>query len=150
MKKAGMSRPRIKTKFSRFRLCIDDSRIHRLGVYAMEEIPANRVVIEYTGKLRTWGASAKIPFPQSIYLANLRRGLSLDGRVGGSGAQFINHSCAPNLKSKRAKGHLLLVSRRRIRAHEELSLHYHYPVKLRRVPCRCGAPNCRRTFRLIL
>jgi SET domain-containing protein len=140
--------PRIKS--ARYRLRTGYSRIHRFGVYAMEQIPANRVVIEYTGKIRTWGESSKLPFPKSIYVANLTRGLSVDGGVGGSGAQFINHSCDPNLEAQRIKGRLFLVSRRRIRAGEELTCHYHYPAKLRRVPCRCGARNCRRTFCLIL
>jgi uncharacterized protein len=149
-KQQRVALPRIKTKFARYRLRTGYSRIHRFGVYAMEEIPANRTVIEYTGKIRTWGESSKLPFLKTVYLAQLKHGLSVDGRVGGSGAEFMNHSCAPNLKSKRAKGHLFLVSRRRIRAGEELTWDYHYPAKLRRVPCRCGARNCRRTFRVIL
>lgn len=151
-KQQRMALPRIKAKYARFRMRAAYSRIHRFGVYAMEEIPANQTVIEYTGKIRTWGEALKIPRWKHIYLAslNLRRGLMVDPTVRGSGAEFMNHSCAPNLKAKRVKGHLFLVSRRRIRAGEELTWHYHYPAKLRRVPCRCGARNCRRTFRVIL
>jgi hypothetical protein len=45
--------PRINPKFARFDLCIGHSGIHRFGVYALENIPARRVVIEYTGRIRT-------------------------------------------------------------------------------------------------
>ena len=150
MNKKHRPLPRINAKFARFRLRTGYSRIHRFGVYAMEDIPAKCIVIEYTGKILTWGQSSKIPTAKSIYLACLKRGFSVDGRIGGSGAQLVNHSCNPSLKFKRARGRLFLVSRRKIKAGEELTVHYHYPAKLRRVPCRCGARNCRRTLRLII
>jgi SET domain-containing protein len=150
MKKKRRPLPRIKTKYARYRLRTGYSRIHRFAVYALEDIPAKRVVIEYTGKIRTWGQTSKVPPAKGIYLACLKRGLSVDGGTGGSGAQLVNHSCNPSLNFKRAQGRLFLVSRRKIRAGEELTVHYHYPAKLRRVPCRCGARNCRRTLRLVI
>jgi hypothetical protein len=45
---------------------------------------------------------------------------------------------------------LLFFSRRKIRAGEELTWKYRYPVKIHRVPCRCGARRCRGTLRYIL
>lgn len=150
MKKKRSPLPRINAKYARFLLRTGYSKIHRFGVYAMEDIPAKRLVIEYTGKIRTWGQTSKVPQAKSIYLACLKRGLSVDGQTGGSGAQLVNHSCDPSLKFKRARGRLFLVSRRKIKAGEEVTVHYHYPAKLRRVPCRCGARNCRGTLRLII
>jgi SET domain-containing protein len=60
------------------------------------------------------------------------------GGVGGSGAEYANHSCKPNLKIKRATGCLFLVSLRKIRVGEELTWNYGYPLSLVRAPCRCG------------
>jgi SET domain-containing protein len=74
----------------------------------------------------------------------------LDGRFGGSGAEFVNHSCDPNLVWKRVHGHLVFYSRRKIRAGEELTLWYTYPVKITRIPCGCGSPKCRGTLRYLL
>lgn len=150
MKGQRVALPRIKRRYARYRLRVDRSGIQGLGVYSREGIPARRVVIEYSGRrLGSWEA-AKMPFPQDIYVADLKNGYVVDGRVGGSGAEYANHSCKPNLKIRRIGERLFLVSLRKIRAGEELTWNYRYPVNLRRVPCRCGARNCRGTFRLTL
>lgn len=146
MNKKSRALPRINSKYARYRLRTALSGIHRFGVYALEDIPAGRMVIEYTGKRMSWAEVSRVPFEKSIYIADLRRGYAVDGRIGGSGAEYVNHSCEPNLKPKRSRGHLFLCSRRKIRAGEELTNDYNYSIKLRRVPCRCGAHNCRKTF----
>jgi SET domain-containing protein len=150
MKAPGTPKRRINPKAARFRLRIARSTLHRYGVFALEDIPGGRRVIEYTGKRLTFEQAAKIRPPEDIYLAWIHGGVHVDGRRGGSGAEFINHSCQPNLKTRHVHGHLLLFSERKIRAGEELTLNYHYPVKLRRVPCRCGAHRCRGTLRYLL
>jgi SET domain-containing protein len=71
------------------------SGIHRFGVYALEDIPADRIVIEYTGRRMSWAKASRVPFEKSIYIANLKRGYAVDGRIGGSGAEYVNHSCEP-------------------------------------------------------
>ena len=42
--------PKINPDYVSYKLEIRSSKIHRFGVYALENIPANRKVIEYTGK----------------------------------------------------------------------------------------------------
>src|SRR5713226_5860874 len=93
---------------SRFPLCVRRSPIHSLGVFAIETIPAHRRVIEYTGQRislaeaqRRWDrlnrkmkALGKFP---PVYFFRLNRKRTIDGAVGGSGAELINHSCSPNL-----------------------------------------------------
>jgi uncharacterized protein len=68
--------------------------------------------------------------------------------VGGSGAEIINHSCNPNLYSLIFKGHILYMSKREIRRGEELTVDYRFSEKIERMPCHCGAPNCRGTINL--
>jgi SET domain-containing protein len=146
MNKKRRALPCINSKYARYRLRAARSGIHRFGVYALETIPAGRIVIEYTGRRMSWAKASRVPFEKSIYIANLKRGYAVDGRIGGSGAEYVNHSCEPNLKPKRAAGHLFFCSRRKIRPGEELTMDYKYSIKLRRIPCRCGARNCRKTF----
>jgi SET domain-containing protein len=140
----------IDPKAARFRLRVAYSTLHRYGVFALEEIPRNRRVIEYTGKYLRYEDAVKVGTPNDTYIATMNSDWCVDGRTGGSGAQFVNHSCQPNLRWRCVRRRLYLFSLRRIRAGEELTVSYRYAIKIRRVPCRCGAPRCRGTLRVLL
>jgi hypothetical protein len=58
-------------------------------------------------------------------------------------AEIINHSCDANLRACIMRGHILYWSKRAIRPGEELTVDYWFSSKIERVPCRCGAKNCR-------
>ena len=139
----GQEAPGIDPHYARFRLEVAASRIQGWGVFAGEAIPARRKVMEYTGeRLTPEQAQERLLRPQH-YLFVVNDDLIVDGAVNGSGAQYINHSCDPNLRIRVAKGHLLLMSLRAIEPGEELSYDYRFrPSALRNV-CSCGAPNCR-------
>jgi len=121
MKKKRSVLPAIKSRFARFRLRTGYSRIYRIGVYALEDIPARRLVIEYNGKRLNWEKATQLRFPQDIYLARVKSGYVLDGGVAGSGAQLANHSCNPNMKKKYSQGRMFLASTKKILAGEELT-----------------------------
>jgi SET domain-containing protein len=144
-----MSR-RINPKAVFFELQVRSSSLHGNGVFALENIPLGHPVIEYTGKRLSHDQLAKLRPPQDAYVATFSSKWFLDGRSGGSGAQFINHSCKPNLVPVVVGKRLLLYSLRKIRAGEELTWMYRYPIKLERVPCHCGARGCRGTLRYLL
>jgi len=134
--------PKINEKFASFKLVIRRSKIHRYGVFAGERIPANRKVIEYTGK-RLNRKQAKIRGDGDYtYLFALDSYWTLDGSVEGSGAEIINHSCSPNLVSRIMRGHVLYMSLRTIRRGEELTVNYNFDKEVRTFPCSCGAPAC--------
>src|SRR3712207_5357088 len=84
---------RIDPAHAHFRLVVRPSPIHRHGVFAEEEIPAKRRVIEYTGERITDEQANKRSTRKHIYFFSLNDGRMIDGAVGGSGAEFINHSC---------------------------------------------------------
>jgi len=126
----------------------ESSKIHRWGVYADENIPRNKKVIEYTGQ-RIARRETKIRASRPLnYIFTLDSYWSLDGSVGGSGAEFINHSCDPNLESRMLRGHILYFSKRPIKKGEELTVDYHFGSDEELVPCSCGAANCRGTINL--
>jgi SET domain-containing protein len=149
MKAPAAPKRRINPKLARYRMRIGRSATHRYGVFALEDIPAKRRVIEYTGKHLNLEQAFKIRAPKDSYIAWINSKLYVDGRRGGSGAEFMNHSCAPNLVARRIGRHLYLYSRRKIRAREELTWNYRYPIRLKRVPCCCGARRCRGTLRFV-
>jgi SET domain-containing protein len=131
-----------------FALSIRASRIHRWGVYAEENIPARRKVIEYTGERISRRETLRRSRGRYIYLFTLNSYWCLDGAVGGSGAEIINHSCDPNLYSWISHDHILYMSKRPIRKGEELTVDYRFDADVERVACTCGARNCRGTINL--
>jgi len=134
--------PKINDQYASFKLEIRRSRIHRYGVFAAQRIPKNRKVIEYTGQ-RLNRKQAKIRGDGDYtYLFALDPYWTLDGSVGGSGAEIINHSCSPNLVSRIIKGHVLYMSLRAIRPGEELTVDYNFDKDVRTFPCSCGSPEC--------
>jgi SET domain-containing protein len=147
--------PAIDPRHACFRLRVTHSRIQGHGVFAEEPIPAGRKVIEYTGE-RIARAEIRRRFVRAwlrrgdrhIYLAAINAYWAIDGSVGGSGAEYMNHSCDPNLHCRKIREHLLFFSRRTIRRGEELTLDYGFPKDGPLVPCRCGARNCRGTINL--
>jgi SET domain-containing protein len=156
MKHTKQPAPYLAPDASRFRLEVRRSPVHRWGVYALEPIPAHRQVIEYQGKRVSMrqitrefrknyvpGKVARV----SLFIFNREWGI--DGDVDGNGAVIINHSCAPNLRVRRLRGHILYFSKRKIRSGEELLIDYRFPANTVRTPCKCGAKNCRGFINLL-
>ncbi len=135
--------PRIDPRRACFKLAIKPSKIHRFGVYAGEPIPGNRKVIEYTGERISNREANKRDWGKYTYLFELDRYWTLDGSIGGSGAEIINHSCNPNLITRVMKGHIIYMSLRPIRRGEELTVNYNFAKDVDVSPCKCGAKNCR-------
>ena len=140
--------PSLDPRYCCFRLEIRESRIHRRGVYALEPIPARRKVIEYIGERISRRETLKRGQGDITYLFTLDNYWTLDGSVGGSGAEIVNHSCDPNLYTWIFKGHILYMSKRAIRRGEELTVDYMFSPKIERVRCRCSSRHCRGTINL--
>jgi len=148
--KSAVKTPSIDAKFACYKLVLRQSGIHGWGVYAGEPIAAKRKVIEYTGERisrRETKRRSEIQNKQ-IYLFTLDNYWTLDGASGGSGAEYINHSCDPNLFTWIHKGHILYMSTRPIKKGEELTVDYHFSKDIEEVPCFCGSTKCRGTINL--
>ena len=141
-------KPVIDPRYTCYRLAIRESRIHHRGVYALENIPPHRKVIEYTGERISRCETRRRSEGPRTYIFTLDSYWSLDGAVGGSGAEIINHSCEPNLRSMVFKRHILYVSKRLIQRGEELTVDYRFDHDAERVPCLCRSRLCRGTIKL--
>jgi SET domain-containing protein len=148
MPRTPIESPRIDPRHACFRMEIRESKIHRRGVYALERIPARRKVIEYTGERISRRETKRRGQGSLTYLFTLDDYWTIDGSVGGSGAEIINHSCEPNLSSCIVRGHILYMSKRAIRPGEELTVDYRFSDKIEQVRCRCGSSVCRGTINL--
>ena len=140
--------PGIDPRYTRYRLAVRPSGIHRYGVFAEEFIPKGRKVIEYTGERISRRETARRSNGSLNYLFTLDNYWTLDGAVGGSGAEYVNHSCDPNCYAWIFKGHILYMAGRDIQPGEELTIDYRFEPDVERVPCKCGAANCRGTINL--
>lgn len=141
--------PRIDPKATRFRLRLSPSPIHRWGIYAEEFIPKGRKIIEYTGEKISRKETKRRYYERTEnYLFTLNTYWTIDGAVGGSGAQYINHCCEPNCYSQILKNHILYRAKRDIQPGEELTMDYRFDKNVERVECRCGVAGCRGTINL--
>jgi SET domain-containing protein len=147
-KTAPAETPEISQRHARYRLSIRPSEIHRWGVFAEEFIPKGRKIIEYTGERISRRETKRRGQGSVTYLFTLDDYWTIDGAVGGSGAEIINHSCDPNLHSFIMRGHILYMSRRVILPGEELTVDYRFSDKIEDVPCRCRSVRCRGTINL--
>ena len=127
---------------ARFDLIVRRSAIHRLGVFAGEPIPTGRTVIEFSGERIDLNEARRRWSPALSYLFGLDDEQIIDGAIGGSGAEYVNHSCDPNLGAVMRGDRLWYVSRRPIGLGEELSVDYKYSGETS-LRCRCGASSCR-------
>ncbi len=142
--------PQIAAGASRYKLVMGPSGMHRWGVFAGEAIPKGRKVIEYAGLwVNAREARRRMARPR-VYLYRFDDEWAVDGAVNGNGSQYINHSCAPNLKVRKLGRHILFFSQRAIAAGEELSIDYEFSPHGPRVECNCGAATCRGTINVPL
>lgn len=148
------------------------SAIHNWGLYAMENIAANDMIIEYVGeKVRQQVADMRErqylkSGIGSSYLFRIDENTVIDATKRGGIARFINHSCTPNCTAKIIKvegsKRIVIYALRDIgqsefilcalrsdtnhEADEELTYDYKFEREWDsddRIPCLCGSTGCK-------
>lgn len=135
------------------RLRFQRSSIHDWGLVALEPIEAEDFVIEYVGELvrRQISDIREQQYERmgigSSYLFRLDDGYVVDATKRGGIARFINHSCEPNCYTKvitvEGQKKIFIYAKRHIRAGEELTYNYKFPLEEQKIPCNCGSRRCR-------
>ena len=146
LKPAEAAKATIREDLTRYRLHVAQSRVHRFGVFALEPIPAKRRIIPYTGERISRRECVNRRTGARTYILRLDSYWRIDGSVGGSGAELINHSCEPNCRFEIHGHSVWIVSLRAIDANEELLIDYRFSHRHPAVPCYCGASACRGTI----
>jgi SET domain-containing protein len=142
-----IQKPKLDQGASKFTLKIKRSKIHRYGIFAMEDIPRRTRLIEYTGQRISRREISRRLEGAFTYIFLLDSYWGIDGAVNGSGAEIINHCCEPNLEAHITGRRIYYVSLRLIRAGEELTVDYAFDTKQDPQPCHCGAKACRGDMR---
>lgn len=132
------------------------SAIHNWGLYALEQIAAKEMIIEYVGEC------IRQPVAEmrekryiksgigSSYLFRIDENTVIDATKRGGIARFINHCCEPSCTAKIIKvggrKRIVIYALRDIAANEELTYDYKFERETdegERLPCLCGAPSCK-------
>lgn len=136
---------------------VRDSGVHGLGVFALTDLPAERVLLEYAGERISWEQAcadheAAGTAGHTFYF-DLGDGTVIDGGANGNTARFINHGCDPNCETESDGEQVLVRTVRDIRAGDELFIDYNLvidepadPEERALYACSCGAAGCRGTM----
>ncbi|CAH2295841.1 histone-lysine N-methyltransferase SETD1B [Pelobates cultripes] len=143
-------------KFRKKKLRFCKSHIHDWGLFAMEPIAADEMVIEYVGQnIRQVIADMREKRYEdegigSSYMFRVDHDTIIDATKCGNFARFINHSCNPNCYAKvitvEAQKKIVIYSKQYINVNEEITYDYKFPIEDVKIPCLCGAENCRGTL----
>jgi len=138
------------------RLKFERSQIHEWGLFAMETIEQNDMVIEYIGEIiRQKVADEREKRYEKIgigssYLFRVDDDTIIDATMKGNLARFINHSCDPNCYAKiitvESQKKIVIYSKREISIGEEITYDYKFPIEEDKIPCRCGSIKCKGTL----
>ncbi len=91
------------------------------GIFAAEDIPAKRFIIEYWGKLVDSEIADKIG---GKYLFDLENGKTILGATRQNTARYVNHSCKPNAEVRFVKNRVYIYSTKPIKDGEEITYDY--------------------------
>ncbi|KAA8634473.1 hypothetical protein SMACR_07534 [Sordaria macrospora] len=132
------------------------SAIHNWGLYAMENINKDDMIIEYVGEeVRQQIAELREARYLksgigSSYLFRIDDNTVIDATKKGGIARFINHSCMPNCTAKIIKvegsKRIVIYALRDIAQNEELTYDYKFEREIGstdRIPCLCGTAACK-------
>uniref|UniRef100_A0A6V7VSY5 [histone H3]-lysine(4) N-trimethyltransferase n=1 Tax=Meloidogyne enterolobii TaxID=390850 RepID=A0A6V7VSY5_MELEN len=129
------------------------SRIHGWGLFSLEAIAPDEMIVEYIGeKIRPEVANVReLAYEKqgigSSYLFRIDENVVIDATKKGNFARFINHSCQPNCYAKvltvQGEKRIVIYSKRFIQKGEEITYDYKFPLEDVKIPCLCGASQCR-------
>ncbi|KAF9164732.1 histone methyltransferase set1 [Actinomortierella ambigua] len=132
------------------------SPIHDWGLFAMEKVDANDMVIEYIGEvIRQKVADHREKQYErmgigSSYLFRVDDDTVIDATKMGNIARFINHCCTPNCNAKiitvDGQKKIVIYAKRDIEEGEEITYDYKFPIEAEKIPCLCGSKGCRGTL----
>jgi histone-lysine N-methyltransferase SETD1 len=153
-------------KVRKKRLKCAKSSIHDWGLFALERIEKDDMVIEYIGEvIRQQVADCREKKYEkmgigSSYLFRVDEDTIIDATFKGNLARFINHACdvsccwynliftyQPNCYARiiTVEGHkkIVIYAKRDINVGEEITYDYKFPIEEQKIPCLCGSAKCR-------
>ena len=131
---------------------VGPSKIHRIGLFTLENLKPKEIVIEYVGEIiRNEVADNREKRYEmtgigDCYMFRLDDQQIIDATFFGGKARYLNHSCDANCSAKIItvdnQKHIIIRAKKPIRAGEELTYNYNFEQEEDKLSCFCGAKNC--------
>ena len=131
----------------RYPLEVGKSKIAGKGAFALKPVPAKRKLGNMGGEIISYKEAQQRVKKQPgnvLFMVEFdHEDIALDASINSNELRYINHSCDPNTYMRRAYRKVEFYTLRPVKKGEELTCDYgetHHDGKL---PCKCGASNCR-------
>jgi SET domain-containing protein len=131
----------------KYQLEVAKSKIAGKGAFALQAIPAKRKLGNMGGEIISYKEAQRRVKKQPgnvLFMVEFdHEDIALDASINSNELRHINHSCDPNTFMRRAYRKVEFYTLRSVKKGEELTCDYgetHHDGKL---PCKCGAKNCR-------
>jgi uncharacterized protein len=125
-------------------LTVARSNIDGKGAYAAAPIPARKKIGDLGGVIISVKEARQIAAnTKRVAMVEFDNMRALNASVNSNNLRYVNHSCSPNTYMRVTHNRVEFYAKRAIKPNEELTCNYgetHHDGKL---PCRCGAVNCR-------
>ena len=132
------------------------SKIHAYGIFATENIPKGKKIIQYIGDKVTKKEGDRRSEKRikkylnskstgSVYIFELNKKYDIDGSPKYNKARYINHSCNPDCEVEIENNEIWIKSIKKIKKFDELSYDYGYEFDEEDYKdhiCKCGSNNC--------
>ena len=136
---AGPERP----AYQKFDVAVHKSRIDGFGVFAAEDIPAQRKIGEIRGEsISVSEARRRAQGKARIMIVEISPKKAIDASGSSDPMRFTNHACQPNARLQIRDGRVEFYALRAITPGEEITVNYGETHHEGTLKCRCGAPGC--------
>lgn len=125
-------------------LTVSKSPIDGKGCFSTMFFPRGSWIAKYEGEQVTREEGIRrLRRQRKKRVSAINANWSIDGSVGGNGAEYINHSCDPACLPLILDGQIHIFALRDIQPGEELTVDYLDMDDFRLRECHCGSAYCR-------
>ena len=129
--------------YQKYEVAVRRSPIDGFGVFAAEDIPAQRKIGEIRGEsISVSEARRRAEGRERIMIVEISTKKAIDASASQDPMRFTNHACTPNARLTIRDGRIEFYSLRAITPGEEITVDYGETHHNGTLKCRCGAPGC--------
>ncbi len=130
-----------------FPIEVKQSKVAGKGAFALKPIPAKKKLGNMAGEIISYREAQRRVKQQNgaalLMVEFDQEPIALDASKNRNALSYINHSCNPNTYMRRAYQKVEFYSKRSIKKGEEFTCDYGETHHNGKLPCKCGAKNCR-------